>query len=361
MKILYVGLKFDYGKPERGFSFEHYNFYESLVAMNGGEHEIVYFAFDEVMQAEGRDGMNKKLLEAVEQQRPDVGWVCIFQDEIDKETLLKVKEKIPTFNWFTDDHWRFDNFGKHYVPYFTFIGTTDSQAPAKYHSLGFNNEIKTQWAANHHAYKPTGIDPEKIGRREEGDFDYDVSFVGQPHGDRGEVVKKIRLTGVKVDCYGGGWPNGRVSQEKMLEIFSRSKINLNLTKSSEQISFKQLVKVFLRRRSDNKYTLYSPWMWLDNWRSLRNKKREQIKGRNFEVPAMGGLLLTGDADNLGDYYVDGKEIVIFHSVDELIEKAKYYLAHPQEREAIALAGYQRTLSEHTYEKRFNDIFKIMGF
>ncbi|PIR26825.1 MAG: hypothetical protein COV41_00565, partial [Candidatus Brennerbacteria bacterium CG11_big_fil_rev_8_21_14_0_20_43_10] len=69
---------------------------------------------------------------------------------------------------------------------------------------------------------------------------------------------------------------------------------------------------------------------------------------------------TGDADNLRDYYVDGKEIVIFKDTADMIEKIKYYLAHDKEREAIAQAGYERTIREHTYEQRFREIFKIMN-
>ena len=90
------------------------------------------------------------------------------------------------------------------------------------------------------------------------------------------------------------------------------------------------------------------------------RQNEQIKGRNFEVPGSGGFLLTADADNLTDYFEDGKEIVIFKDTKDLIEKAKYYLGHENERAAIAEAGYQRSLREHTYEKRFNEMFKIMG-
>ena len=44
----------------------------------------------------------------------------------------------------------------------------------------------------------------------------------------------------------------------------------------------------------------------------------------------------------------------------MIDKIKYYLEHNEEREAIARAGYERTLREHTYEKRFNEIFKTIG-
>ncbi len=53
MKILYVGLKYDYADPTRGSSFEHNNFYDTLSRMP--EHEVVYFPFDEVMLEQGRD------------------------------------------------------------------------------------------------------------------------------------------------------------------------------------------------------------------------------------------------------------------------------------------------------------------
>ncbi|MDE1971514.1 MAG: glycosyltransferase family 1 protein, partial [Patescibacteria group bacterium] len=46
-------------------------------------------------------------------------------------------------------------------------------------------------------------------------------------------------------------------------------------------------------------------------------------------------------------------------VPDLIEKARYYLTHESERARIARAGYERTLREHTYEKRFQELFRAM--
>ena len=45
---------------------------------------------------------------------------------------------------------------------------------------------------------------------------------------------------------------------------------------------------------------------------------------------------------------------------DLVEKVRYYLKHEDERAAIAQAGYERTLREHTYVHRFRDIFGQMG-
>jgi spore maturation protein CgeB len=92
---------------------------------------------------------------------------------------------------------------------------------------------------------------------------------------------------------------------------------------------------------------------------FRNK--QQIKGRNFEVPGCGSLLLTDAVPRLDEYYCIDKEVVCFRSSKELTEKIRYYLSHDDEREAIAAAGYARTLKEHTYERRFIDIFDKMNF
>ena len=342
MRILYIGMKYEYGKKELGYSFEHYNFYDSLAKMNN---EIIYFPFDEIILEKGRDEMNKELLKTVKREKPDFCFFFLFQDEIKKQTIEKITQEkgVTTFNWFADDHFRFCNFSKYYAPLFDWISTTDSQAVKKYYS---KNVIKTQWACNHSLYKPFNL--EKI---------YDVSFVGQPHSDRRKIVNQIRKAEINIKCWGNGWKAGRVSQDEMIKIFSQSKINLNLTKSSGNINFKALASVFLKKELNNSLKLINPKYWIPNLQSILDKKREQIKGRNFEIPGSGGFLLTSNADNLTDYYEDGKEIIIYKNINDMIDKIKYYLEHDEERESIAQAGHERTIREHTYEKRFNNIFK----
>jgi GT2 family glycosyltransferase len=83
---------------------------------------------------------------------------------------------------------------------------------------------------------------------------------------------------------------------------------------------------------------------------------QQIKGRHFEIPVCGAMQLTDAVAGLDEYFVDGEEAVVASSADELIAKARHYLANPDERDAIAQAGRNRALAEHTYERRFSDIF-----
>lgn len=349
MKILYISVKYDYGNPDRGLSFEYSNMYDSLVRMNGRENNALHFPIDQMAKKFGDEGANKKLLEVVHREKPDVCFFYLFNNWIKKETIKQITEKSRaiTLNWFSDDHWRFYNYSKHWAPYFDWIVTTDPMAIRKYHKIGYKNVIFSQWACNHFLCRPLNLT--KI---------YDVAFLGQPHGNRRRIIDKIRRAGIDIKCWGWGWPRGCVSPEEMVKIFSQSKINLGLTNSSAEGIVMSLARIFFEKNG-GKINLVNPAKWFDNTMSVLAKGRSQIKGRNYDVPGCGSFLLTQDADDLKDRYRDGKEIVIFKDADDLIKKIRYYLKHEEEREKISEAGYRRTIENHTYEKRFDDIFKII--
>jgi spore maturation protein CgeB len=64
--------------------------------------------------------------------------------------------------------------------------------------------------------------------------------------------------------------------------------------------------------------------------------------------------------HLEDYFVEGEEIGVFDNEDDLIPQIRYWLEHPEERAAVAEAGYRRVLAEHTYDDRFEEIFRVAG-
>lgn len=347
MKIVYTACKYDYMDASRGYSFEYHNFYGTLEHMKNIE--LIYFPYDQILDT-GRDKFNNDLLELVKKEKPDLLFVTMFTDQLKKEMIDYISEKTncETFAWFCDDCWRFYNYSKYWTPHFNWVSSTDISAPVNYKKIGYKNLIRTQFACNHFLYKP--LDLPKI---------YDVTFVGQPHGDRIKIVEKIKKAGIDIQCWGKGWPNGRVSQEDMIRIFSQSKININFAKGSGDVNLRGLARIFFKKEN-GLIRFQNPKYWIDNVKSLLGNIKNHIKGRNFEILGCKGFLITGNADNLKDYYQDGKEVVIYKDTKDLIEKIRYYLAHDQEREAIAKAGYERTLRDHTYEKRFNEIFKIIG-
>ena len=82
----------------------------------------------------------------------------------------------------------------------------------------------------------------------------------------------------------------------------------------------------------------------------------QIKGRDFEIPACGGFLLTQENPELCEYFEPGREIAVYGDTEDLIDKIGFYLSHDEERERVRAAGYRRFLRDHTMLGRLEAIF-----
>lgn len=80
--------------------------------------------------------------------------------------------------------------------------------------------------------------------------------------------------------------------------------------------------------------------------------------RLFEATGAGTCLLTDWKENLGEFFEPDKEVVVFRTMDECLEKINYLLSHEDERQAIALSGQKRTLTEYSYQ---NVIGKFSNF
>jgi spore maturation protein CgeB len=172
-------------------------------------------------------------------------------------------------------------------------------------------------------YLPEGANPE-IHKPYDLSKAIDVSFVGQCYGSRPEIVEKIRNQGIAIETYGYGWPNGPLSIDKMVQTYSRSKINLGFAE-------------------------------VDGY-----NKTYCLKGRDFEIPMSGGLYLTQYHPELEEWYDLEKEIVVYSSLDDLVKKIVFLLSNPNEAERIRKNGLKRARAEHTWEMRFEKIFQLIG-
>ena len=342
MKIVFTGLEYDSYKRERAKSFEYNNFYLQLKELG---YDVVFAPFDRILEI-GKKKFNEALLETVRREKPDLFFAFMFTDELDYATLDRIKEIVPSVAWFSDDHWRLENYSRYYAPHFTKVITTWSLAPAEYAKYGIRNVIRSQWGCNAEVYHP--VDAPK---------DIDVSFVGMKNVHREKIIAELKAAGIDVFVRGFGWGTPKISLDEMLKVFSRSRINLNLNPPTSALSLKSVAQIFLRRHR-NKF--WPDYHLFANWRSYFRKKIPMIKARPFEVAACGGFCISGLADDTETYYLPGKETAFYKDVPDLVEKIKYYLAHAEEREAIAKAGYERTVKEHTYKARFEKIFREMG-
>jgi spore maturation protein CgeB len=81
--------------------------------------------------------------------------------------------------------------------------------------------------------------------------------------------------------------------------------------------------------------------------------------RLYEATGVGSLLVTDAKSNLHELFAPDAEVVTYASADELVEKARHYLAHDDELRAVAAAGQARTLREHTYAVRMRELVPIL--
>jgi spore maturation protein CgeB len=309
LRVVLAYSHFDYGAQARGISYETTAFRDPLHWLGC---DITDVRID-VLSRRGPRFASKALLETVFRFEPDVFLLIPFKEEVQPETLGQIRDElgVPTVAWFSDDHWRFENYSKRFLPYLSVAVTTARNAVEKYRSLGFERVVKSQWSANHRIFRPL---------REPAV--YDLSFVGQPHSNRREMVDRLRSAGLRVVTRGFGWPEGRASLREMVVISNQSAVCLNFSGAS------------LGREN-------------------------QIKGRDFEIPAMGRPMLTAATAELDEYFTN-QEVAVYRDADEMVDLARQLVADQQRREAVAAAGYARCVREHTAERRLADMFRTMA-
>ena len=309
MRVLCVFGRHNYGDPKRGDSPEYNSFVPAFERLG---HTVRHFESWNRLSYPTLAPLNQALLDEVEAFRPDVIFTAQILTEIWIETweTIKARGDVATIALATDDSWKYREVSRFIGPAFHAMATLYEYVIPRYHADGVPHVLLTQMGAPSSWLRP----PTPAAQCR-----YSVSFVGMAHGNRPQLVAQLRQSGIEVSCFGYGWDSGPVASEDIPRIVNNSVISLNFANS---------------------------------------KTHNQIKARLFEVPGAGGFLLTEHADGIERFYVADQEIAVYSRFDELVAKIKYYLDHLDQRDAIAQAGYERTVREHTYERR---VSKIIDF
>jgi hypothetical protein len=171
-------------------------------------------------------------------------------------------------------------------------------------------------------YWPFGSDPDLFFPRAAKRFD--VCFVGNNYGWRSELIQTIEAGGIRVECFGRGFPNGHIGADAVARVLGESRIVLGVGTIAH------------------------------------SRHIVTLKLRDFDGPMAGALYLTTHNPDLHALYRVGEEIVTYRSADQCVALLRHYLAHEDERAAIAAAGRRRALRDHTWRQRIGEALHLLG-
>ena len=267
------------------------------------------------------------------EDKPDMV-LGIAQSPFTRETLAEFKSmRIPVAFWFMED-FRLFQYWKDYAPIYDYFFTIQrGEFSELLDNAGVKNHYYLPLAADPEVHKPVDLTPE-----EQREFGSALSFVGAGYYNRHHFFLQLLNEDFKI--WGVEWnqssPLGRVLQrggeristDDCVKIFNAAKINLNLHSSSYHTGV--------------------------------NPHGDFVNPRVFEIAACGAFQLVDPRSEMSELFEIGKEIETFKDIDELRSKIKYYLTNPAKMQEIAEAGRNRVLREHSYQRRMEQLLKIVA-
>ena len=205
------------------------------------------------------------------------------------------------------------------------------------------------------------------------DFIFSGSLIsgGAFHTMRIRLIENILQANIPIDLYVNLENNFRIKAKQSIYLFSTFLKKFKMENLFSNYQFLQYGKTWVDSYSDTLLKHKKPPVFgIDMFNLFNHSKivlnfHIGIAGeyagnmRMFEVTGVGSCLLTDNKKNMSELFTPGTEVVVYDNVEECIEKAKWLLAHEEERKKIALAGQQKTLKFHTVENRCRTIIEII--
>jgi spore maturation protein CgeB len=250
---------------------------------------------------------------------------AVAQSPMVPDALREFKQlNIPTAFWFVEDRFLFPYWKEYASLYDYFFVIQRGEFLEELQRMGVKNACYLPCAAHPPIHRPVEVSP-----YEQEIYGSDISFMGAGYYNRHQMFMKLLDFDFKI--WGQDWnlasPLGRIVQNKSeriapedyIKVYNASKINLNLHSSPTHEGV--------------------------------NPHGDFVNPRTFELAACGAFQLVDHRSELPELFDIGKEMVTFKDASDLREKIKYYLDHPDERNAVTERARERVLAEHTYTHR----------
>ncbi|MDE6128262.1 MAG: glycosyltransferase, partial [Lachnospiraceae bacterium] len=88
--------------------------------------------------------------------------------------------------------------------------------------------------------------------------------------------------------------------------------------------------------------------------------RSGLPLRMLDIIGSGGFLLCNAQPELVDYFRPDIDIVCYSSIEDAVEKARYYLSHEDERLRIQQNSYAIIEEKFSYPERIATMFQTAG-
>ena len=217
-----------------------------------------------------------------------------------------------------------------------------------------------------------------------------ASFVGLRYADRDRWMAALVRANVPVEIYGPGWgedpppvtsdkgavsPSLTQAKNYAAEIrrnFSRHGLIGGLARTKRQYGYRRHTRELLRLFkplargpvpftricevfSSHEVILNFSNVWSDG--RAGSKLIPHVRLRDFEAPMCRTCFLTGHTDEIAEFYRIGTEIDTYNSTEEFVDKVRFYLSHAEAAEKLRELGYQRARRDHTWVRRFEQLFR----
>lgn len=314
-----------------------------------------------------RARFSEAFLTAVEEanraRRLDFVLTYVSDSHLEPAAVDRVRETVgPVVNFFCNNVHQF-HLIRRLAPRFTLNLVPEADAIASYRGVGAETHFFPM-AANPDVYRALSVLPR-----------YEASFAGQRYADRASNLLALREAGIDAHAFGQGWttaPGGGAGGSpagmgRALALLLQGRNPFRAAR--DRLEWERLQakhpKALHPPASDHEYVaLFSEskislgFLVLGDTHRMRRPLR-QVRLREFEAPMAGAFYMTEYLEEIGLHYEIGKEIVCFRSQEELIALCRHYLAHDEERDRIRRAGLERARRDHTWTRRFEDLFTEM--
>lgn len=295
----------------------------------------------------------------------DLVLTYVSDSHLEPEAIRSAGRLAPILNFFCNNVHQF-HLVERTAREFDFCLVPEHDALAKYRRAGAR-PIFWPMAANPRVYHPV-----------DAPCRFDVTFAGQRYADRGSLMLALREAGLDAHAFGQSWqpgaggageraPRGGAPARSLAMLlrgrdpFRAARDTLDWRKLSTghgaclhgPVSDEAYVRLYSESRISLGFSIVG-----DTHRALR--PRRQVRLREFEGPMSGAFYLTGWMEEMTLHYEVDREIVCYRSAAELVEKARWYLAHDDAREKVRRAGHARALRDHTWHRRFETLFADLG-